>query len=175
MPADQRRTARLAVAVLAVAVVLVVWWWAGHGSGGSVEDRAVGGSSAQSAQSAQSAPSRAGTGPKAPKDTSGLPTVQVAELPREAQRTLDLIADGGPYPYSRDGVVFQNRERLLPRKAGGYYHEYTVPTPGEDDRGARRIITGDGGERYWTPDHYRSFRVIVFRVVEPSSSEGGGS
>ena len=157
MPADQRRTARLAVALLAVVVVLVVWWWAGHGSDGQLEERAAGGSSARSA------PSAAGS---APKDDSGLPTVQLAELPREAQRTLDLIAAGGPYPYSRDGVVFQNRERLLPRKAGGYYHEYTVPTPGEDDRGARRIITGDGGELYWTPDHYASFRVIVM--------EGGG-
>ena len=65
--------------------------------------------------------------------------------------------------------MFQNRERLLPRKAGGYYREYTVRTPGEDDRGARRIITGRGGERYWTPDHYTSFRVIV-----PSVVAGGG-
>ena len=164
MPADQRRTARIAVALLAVVLVLVVWWWAGHGSDGRLDDRAGGGSSARSA------PSSAGS---ASKDDSGLPTVQLADLPAEARRTLDLIAAGGPYPYSRDGVVFQNRERLLPRKAGGYYHEYTVPTPGEDDRGPRRIITGKGGERYWTPDHYASFSVIVVSVVGPSASEEG--
>jgi ribonuclease T1 len=160
MPADQRRTARLAAVLLAVAVVLVVWWWVGHGASGQLDGRAGGGSSAQSAPSAAAS---------ARKDDSGLPTVQVADLPTEAQRTLDLIAAGGPYPYSRDGVVFQNRERLLPRKAGGYYHEYTGPTPGEDDRGARRIITGRGGERYWTADHYTSFRVIAFSVIQ-----GGG-
>lgn len=157
MPADQRRTARLAVALLAVAVVLVVWWWVGQAPGGQFDGRADGSSSARSAPSA-AAP--------APKNDSGLPAVQVSDLPREARQTLELIADGGPFPYSRDGVVFQNRERLLPRKAGGYYREYTVRTPGEDDRGARRIITGKGGERYWTADHYASFSVIVGSVGE---------
>ena len=164
MPADQRRTARLAAALLAVAVVLVVWWWVG--AGGQLAGRAGGGSGAQSA------PSAAAT---ARNDARGLPTVRVADLPTEARRTLDRIAAGGPYPYSRDGVVFQNRERQLPRRAGGYYHEYTVPTPGEADRGARRIITGTRGERYWTPDHYRSFSVIVVSVISLSGTVGGGS
>jgi ribonuclease T1 len=161
MPADQRRTTRLAMALLAVAVVLVVWWWADQGSQGQPQDRAGGGSSARSA------PSTAAT---APTDGSRLARVQLADLPAEARRTLDLIAAGGPYPYSRDGVVFQNRERQLPRRAGGYYHEYTVPTPGEADRGARRIITGQGGERFWTPDHYTTFSVIVLDALA-----GGGS
>jgi ribonuclease T1 len=162
MPADQRRTIRLALALLAVVVVLGVWWWVGQGS-----DSQLGAGGASSTTSSRSAASQS-PGP-APRDASGLPSVEVAELPAEAQETLELISAGGPYPYPRDGATFQNRERLLPRKAGGYYHEYTVPTPGESDRGARRIITGRDGELYWTPDHYASFRVIVSSVIE-----GGG-
>ena len=57
-------------------------------------------------------------------------------------------------------MVFENRERILPAEQRGYYHEYTVPTPGEDDRGARRIVTGDEGQYYWTEDHYASFERI---------------
>ena len=166
MPADQRRTALQAVALLAVAVVLAVWWWVGQSSDSQLDARAGGSSSARSAPPA-AAPSL--------QDDSGLPTVRVADLPAEARQTLALIAAGGPYPHTRDGVVFQNRERLLPRKAGGYYREYTVPTPGEDDRGARRIITGKGGERFWTSDHYSSFSVIVLSVPESRAIQGGGS
>ena len=92
---------------------------------------------------------------------SGLKIVAVADLPMEAQDTLKLIDKGGPYPYSRDGVVFGNLEKILPKHDRGYYHEYTVKTPGEKDRGARRIITGNGGERYYTDDHYQSFRRIA--------------
>ncbi|PBC79949.1 ribonuclease T1 [Streptomyces sp. TLI_235] len=81
-------------------------------------------------------------------------------LPAQAGTTLGLIAAGGPYPYRSDGVVFENREGLLPRHTTGYYHEYTVATPGSDDRGTRRIVTGTSGERYWSADHYASFREI---------------
>jgi ribonuclease T1 len=83
-----------------------------------------------------------------------------AFLPAQAHDVLDRIARGGPYAYRQDGNVFQNRERRLPPRAAGYYHEYTVTTPGSDDRGARRIITGgDPPVEYWyTDDHYRSFR-----------------
>ena len=73
------------------------------------------------------------------------------------ERALALIDAGGPFPYRQDGTVFSNREHLLPAKARGYYREYTVPTPGSPDRGARRIVTGLGGEAYYTDDHYRSF------------------
>jgi len=91
---------------------------------------------------------------------SGLATVRESELPREARETLALIRAGGPFPYDQDGRTFQNREGILPRQKRGYYHEYTVETPGSDDRGARRIVTGDGGDSYWTDDHYDSFRQI---------------
>ncbi|MEV4942729.1 ribonuclease domain-containing protein [Streptomyces zaomyceticus] len=97
----------------------------------------------------------------APTGTSGLPTVRAADLPPEARRTLALIARGGPYPYARDGAVFSNFERILPRKERGHYREYTVKTPGERDRGARRIVTGRNGEIYWTDDHYESFREVI--------------
>lgn len=86
--------------------------------------------------------------------------IQIRDLPPEAQQTLALIRRGGPYPYRRDGIVFQNRERRLPPQASGYYHEFTVPTPGERDRGPRRIISGNPDEYYYTADHYRSFSRI---------------
>jgi len=78
-------------------------------------------------------------------------------LPPEVRHTLNLIRKGGPFPYVRDGIVFQNRENRLPARPRGYYHEYTVATPGESDRGARRIISGQQGEYYYTQDHYRTF------------------
>jgi ribonuclease T1 len=87
--------------------------------------------------------------------------VRVAELPPEAARTLALIERGGPFPNRQDGATFQNREGLLPRKRADYYKEYTVETPGSDDRAARRIVVGAGGERYWTADHYDSFSWIA--------------
>ncbi len=85
-----------------------------------------------------------------------------ASLPSEARETLRLIDRGGPFPYRRDGVTFHNRERRLPGQSPGYYREYTVPTPGSADRGARRIITGEQPPAvfYYTDDHYRSFRRI---------------
>jgi len=89
--------------------------------------------------------------------------VAVADLPTEAAQTLLLIDRDGPYPYRRDGVVFKNLEKRLPIKARGYYREYTVPTPGSPDRGARRIVTGAQPPAvfYYSDDHYRSFRRIV--------------
>jgi ribonuclease T1 len=91
---------------------------------------------------------------------SGLRWVAAAALPPEARTTLALVASGGPFPYDRDGGVFRNREGILPEEPRGYYREYTVVTPGSDDRGARRIVAGAGGERFYTDDHYGSFRRI---------------
>lgn len=91
---------------------------------------------------------------------AGLPSH--AGLPSEAIETLALIQRGGPFPYRKDGTTFHNRERLLPLKPRGYYREYTVPTPGARDRGARRIVSGGDPPEvfYYTADHYRSFRQI---------------
>jgi ribonuclease T1 len=86
--------------------------------------------------------------------------VQSKALPEEAKRTLDLIRSNGPFPYAQDGRTFANREKRLPLRAQGYYREYTVRTPAAKDRGARRIIAGNGGEFYYTDDHYRTFSRI---------------
>ncbi|MGW0994968.1 ribonuclease domain-containing protein [Streptomyces sp. NPDC002520] len=84
-------------------------------------------------------------------------------LPSQAYDTLRLIDQGGPFPYSQDGVVFQNREHVLPGQSAGYYHEYTVKTPGSSTRGARRIVTGEEyQEDYYTSDHYATFDLIDF-------------
>jgi ribonuclease T1 len=88
-------------------------------------------------------------------------TVKLSRLPAEARRTITLIDQGGPFPYAKDGVVFGNYEKLLPQQKRGYYHEYTVRTPGSRDRGARRIVTGQDGEIYYTDDHYKSFRTVL--------------
>ncbi|AJY13058.1 ribonuclease [Burkholderia dolosa] len=95
----------------------------------------------------------------------GFDTIPTSRLPREAVTTLGLISAGGPYPYEKDGVVFGNRERILPKAKRGYYREYTVPTPRARNRGARRIVCGGPLRRidncYYTDDHYNSFKRIV--------------
>ncbi|MET9011111.1 ribonuclease domain-containing protein [Streptomyces olivaceoviridis] len=108
--------------------------------------------------------SSASSGPvsqASPAWARGMATVQEFRLPAEARGTLALIDKGGPFPYAKDGTVFGNFERLLPEHRRGYYHEYTVPTPGSHDRGARRIVTGQGGEFYYSDDHYESFRAVL--------------
>ncbi len=89
-----------------------------------------------------------------------LPDIPHAQLPSEARATIALIRKGGPFPYAKDGAIFGNREQVLPRQNRGYYREYTVKTPGERTRGARRIIWGKGGEFYYTDDHYNHFRRV---------------
>jgi ribonuclease T1 len=98
------------------------------------------------------------------REPPSVSSVSVATLPSEARITMERIRSGGPFPYSRDGVAFGNRERLLPVKSYGYYHEYTVPAPEARTRGARRIVCGGAvatlSECYYSDDHYRSFRKI---------------
>lgn len=136
------RGSRQWLLLLVAAVVLVGWLVAGGGQG-SPE------------------PQRPATGTSETDPASGLPVVALADLPPEAARTLELVDAGGPFPEDRDGVTFENREELLPDRPRGYYREYTVPTPGSDDRGARRIVVGERGELYWTADHYSSFSRIA--------------
>ena len=97
---------------------------------------------------------------------AGLETVALSELPREAQTTHRLILAGGPFLHSQDGVVFGNRERILPAKARGYYHEYTVITPGARNRGARRMVCGGNPPNrpdicFYSDDHYASFKQLL--------------
>ena len=153
----QRLTALLA---LLAGVVVLAFVLSGMPQQGTAPD---------AGQPATSQPTTSRTGaaqpappaPSAVTNTSGLPEVRASELPDEARRALALIARGGPYPYARDDVTFGNFERILPRKSSGYYKEYTVPTPGESDRGARRIVAGKAGEKYYTADHYNSFKFII--------------
>lgn len=109
----------------------------------------------QARQSSQDGPSAA----------SSSVVISVAELPRAGQATYELIRAGGPFPFEKDGMVFGNRERLLPAQRRGFYREYTVKTPGSRDRGARRIVCGGPARAphacYYTVDHYASFRKIV--------------
>jgi len=153
-----RPSRALAVLVAFVAFALgVVLALAGCAGGTS----SAGTASAGSARPATSALVPDGTALAPASATTDLPTVPLAALPPEALDTLELIAAGGPYPYRKDGATFGNREGLLPRQAGGFYREYTVETPGSDDRGARRIVAGADGSRFWTDDHYASFQEVV--------------
>jgi len=106
---------------------------------------------------------------KVPLPTQTLPVIALQALPKEGQETYRNIRKGGPFPYEKDGTVFGNRERILPRKDRGFYREYTVRTPGSRDRGARRIVCGgyelrDPQACYYTADHYTSFSVINDRT-----------
>ncbi|MET8845620.1 ribonuclease domain-containing protein [Amycolatopsis sp. NPDC004625] len=107
------------------------------------------------------APSPAVAAQNACGNLSGYSHTTLSALPPEATTTYNLIQTNGPFPYPKnDGVVFDNREGVLPACASGYYHEYTVPTPGSSTRGTRRIVTGSAGEYFYTGDHYATFKVI---------------
>ena len=119
------------------------------------DSEAASGEDAGPAQVAESAATEPRAGPP------GMPVITEDELPPEALETIALIESDGPYPYSKDGSTFQNREGILPDEPMGYYSEYTVETPGSSDRGARRIVGGSDGELYYTDDHYDSFSWII--------------
>ena len=92
---------------------------------------------------------------------TGIPKVAISQLPSEVQTTINLISQGGPFPYTKDGTFFKNLQGLLAKQPADYYREYTVETPGATDRGSRRLITGKNGERYYTADHYNSFQEVI--------------
>ncbi len=135
-------------AVLAVVLALVVWW---VDQDGGAEPDATPSSSATAGRNATEA---------VLDPASGLRWVAESALPAEARQVLVAIEDGGPFVRQKDGSTFGNYEGVLPRKGRGHYREYTVPTPGVSHAGARRIVTGDAGEYYWTADHYQTFERI---------------
>ncbi|WP_424636509.1 ribonuclease domain-containing protein [Embleya sp. AB8] len=154
-----RRRNLVVVTVLALVAVAVLVFALTRGGGGGSHSGAK--SSRAPSASAAGAPATATAAGRPGWVPTGMRTVAAGQLPAEARETLRLIAAGGPYPYPRDGIVFGNREKLLPGKPNGYYHEYTVRTPGAGDRGARRIVTGNGAERFYSDDHYASFAAVL--------------
>lgn len=157
------RCARLGLALLAGLALLLTGCSGGTGGAtGTGPGTATSTATAGPSRTTDAAPPQGTRSPgAAPTRFSRLPVVHEGALPAEARRTLALIRSGGPFPYAKDGTVFSNFERVLPQHKRGYYHEYTVKTPGERDRGARRIVTGRDGDAYYTDDHYESFREVV--------------
>ncbi|MFC7491839.1 MULTISPECIES: ribonuclease domain-containing protein [unclassified Knoellia] len=140
--------------LLVIVLLLGLWWFVSRDSSTGSAD------SPGARASATAGPSGTAYPPTGRTPESGLDTIAESRLPGEARVVLGLIRAGGPYEYDQDDRTFQNREGILPAQKRGYYREYTVETPGSNDRGARRIIAGAGGDRYWTTDHYDSFRQI---------------
>ncbi len=133
--------------LLASCLVGLGWWLGSSPSRDAAEAREP---------ASASAPASADNETTTPRATSG--RTNLTGLPPEVGEVLTLIDRGGPSAYAKDGTVFQNREGNLPKKPRGYYREYTVPTPGAGNRGARRLVAGADGEVYYTGDHYRSFK-----------------
>ena len=164
MPASAARQRYRWVVLLAAAVILLVSMFIPADRDGTDPSAGDAPSSSKPLPQLDEAVSDAPTTFPSTGSPSGLPAVRLADLPPQAARTIDLIEAGGPFPEpEHDGGVFGNREELLPDQPFGYYREYTVPTPGSDGRGARRIVAGSPGEYYWTDDHYSSFSRVEVR------------
>jgi ribonuclease T1 len=159
--------------LLAALVVLVLLAFGGTGvlsqlmegpTAGGTSSAAASPSAVQATAPQTTAPQAGGPGATAPRTTASLPSASPPSVPQASARAnpsgLPEVPESGLFRYSQDDQVFGNFERVLPRKDRGYYREYTVPTPGESDRGARRIVAGDGGEKYYTDDHYETFQFI---------------
>jgi guanyl-specific ribonuclease Sa len=149
---------RITAALIGLLVLVLGGWLVKDNLGGSSTTSTAPTSSSR-ASTGSAAPAKGGSA--VPGTDSGLPVKALSALPTQAADTWKLIEAGGPYPYPRnDDVVFENREKRLPSKQSGYYHEYTVKTPGSADRGARRLISGQAHELFYTGDHYASFVVV---------------
>jgi len=148
MGVSRKTVSTIAGVIATVIVALIVGLQQGGSDGQSSAGRPVRASASADARCGAVAPARSGW-------------IQAADLPAEARDVLAEIDHGGPFEYpGKDGSVFGNYECLLPHESSGYYHEYTVDTPGSSTRGARRIITGRDGELFWTADHYQTFSRI---------------
>lgn len=121
---------------------------------------ALGSRDGDSSVSPGATPAATSAGGSGSAASDGLPTVAMDDLPDEGRTTIGLIDQNGPYPYDQDDSVFRNREGRLPDRPQGTYREYTVKTPGESDRGARRIVKARDGTLYYTDDHYESFKRV---------------
>lgn len=152
---------RITAALIGLIVLVLAGWLVKDGiSGDDTKSTSAPSSSSASAGPTGEAGASRVKG-KVAGEESGLPVKPLSGLPPQASETWRLISAGGPYPYPRnDDVLFQNREKILPAKASGYYREYTVKTPGSPDRGAKRLVTGSGKELFFTDDHYKSFVVV---------------
>jgi ribonuclease T1 len=147
--------------VVILLAIFALWWWQGGNQDSRTEDASPASAHAPAAQSAKLLLALPHSGQETASGTSANKSPSLPDfLPGEAHRTIELILRGGPFPHRQDGAVFGNREKRLPRQPHGYYREYTVRTPGERDRGARRIVAGgDPPREFWyTADHYRTFR-----------------
>jgi ribonuclease T1 len=143
---------RITIALVGLIVLVLAGWLIRDVTSGSTGTPTTGTTSVSSSGAA---------GAAVPGSSSGLPVKVLSSLPKEAADTWRLIQKGGPYPYPKnDGVVFHNNGNVLPRNKDGYYHEYTVDTPGAKNRATRRLITGSQRELYYTDDHYDSFVVV---------------
>ncbi|GAB3623423.1 ribonuclease domain-containing protein [Mariniluteicoccus endophyticus] len=151
--------APVVVLVLVVALAAVAWWL-NRPADTSTSGKPTASSIRKVSTSPEASRTRGGTTRTTAgiDPDTGLPWVEQSALPKEAQQVLAQIDRGGPYAYDKDGSTFGNLEGRLPKKQRGYYKEYTVKTPGEGDRGARRIVTGAGDTQFfWTDDHYETF------------------
>lgn len=143
---------RITIALVGLIVLVLAGWL--------IRDVTTGSTGAPSTTSSSTS-KLSGSSGAVPGSSSGLPVKALSSLPKEADDTWKLIQKGGPFPYPKnDGVVFHNNGNVLPRNKDGYYHEYTVDTPGAKNRATRRLITGSQRELYYTDDHYDSFSVV---------------
>lgn len=150
----RRRAQPLALIVVALAVLLTGWW---QQRASTPHGPPPGGPPASSPAAPEaSSPPVTPEASSPPAASSRLDAIPASERP-QLEQTLALIAKGGPFPYKKDGTVFQNRENKLPQRPRGYYREYTVPTPGAANRGARRVVQGRDGDTWYTSDHYNTF------------------
>jgi ribonuclease T1 len=161
-PVVRSKMTLVVVAVVALLAGVMITLLVKQGSSATTSTASPG--AAQPAPSGSAGKRTTTTAPRGSttKPNGAFATIKASELPPEGRTTLKLIASDGPFPFPKnDGVVFSNFEGILPKQAKGYYHEYTVITPGAKTRGTRRIITGKDGTKYYTSDHYKSFKIVV--------------